>query len=91
MIPTIIYPPYFSAIMKERISTFTAIGSDGKNYIVDVATNYIDAGSLTPHAVIEGQKEYRTSNGFAVKRVGKGEYIVPLTGVTLRFTSTDAP
>lgn len=77
--------------MKERTSTFTAVGSDGKNYIVDVVTNYIDAGNLTPHAVIEGTKEYRTSNGFAVTRVGKGEYIITLTGVTLRATSPDAP
>jgi hypothetical protein len=59
--------------MKERTGTFTAVGSDGKNYIVDVVTNYIDAGNLTPHAVIEGKKEYRTSNGFTVKRVSKGE------------------
>jgi hypothetical protein len=77
--------------MKERISTFRAVGSDGKNYIVDVVTNYIDAKNLTPHAVIEGKKEYRTSNGFAVTRVDKGEYIITLTGVTLRATSPDAP
>jgi hypothetical protein len=77
--------------MKERTSTFIAVGSDGKNYIVDVVTNYIDAGNLTPHVVIEGKKEYRTSNGFAVSRVGKGEYLVLLTGVILRSTSPDAP
>jgi hypothetical protein len=77
--------------MKERTASFTAVGSDGKNYIVDVVTNYIDAGNLTPHAVIEGKKEYRTSNGFEVTRVSKGEYIVSLTGVTLRSTSPDAP
>jgi hypothetical protein len=76
--------------MKERTASFTAVGSDGKNYIVDVVTNFIDAGNLTPHAV-EGKKEYRTSNGFEVMRVSKGEYLVPLTGVTLRSTSPDAP
>jgi hypothetical protein len=77
--------------MKERTSSFTAKGSDGKSYIVDVVTNYIDAGNLTPQTVIEGKKEYRTSNGFTVKRVSKGEYTIPLSGVTLRSDSPDAP
>lgn len=77
--------------MKERTGSFTAEGSDGKTYIVDVVTNYIDAGNLTPHAVIEGKKEYRTSNGFTVKRVSKGEYTLLMTGVTLRSTSPNAP
>jgi hypothetical protein len=56
-----------------------------------VVTNYINAGNLTPQTVIEGKKEYRTSNGFTVKRVSKGEYTIPLSGVTLRSDSPDAP
>ena len=77
-------------IMKERTNPFRAVGSDGKGYIVDVVINYIGALS-TPHAVIEGKIEYRTSNGFEVMRVAKGMYVVPLTRVTLRPTSPDAP
>lgn len=78
--------------MLKHTGTFEAVGSDSETYTVFVFTNYIDVRTMTdPHAVIEGLKELRTSDGLAVNQVRKGEYKVVQTGVALRSDSPDAP
>jgi hypothetical protein len=78
--------------MTRHTGTFQAIGSDNETYTVLVYSNDIAAGTLSdPHAVVEGLKELRTSGGLAVNRMGKGEYQVVQTRVSLRSDSPDAP
>ena len=78
--------------MSKHTGSFEAVGSDSETHTVFVFTDYIDVGTRTdPHAVVEGLKELRTSDGFAVNRVSKGEYKIVQTGVSLRSDSSDAP
>ena len=78
--------------MTRHTGTFEAIGSDSETYTVFVYTNYINARTMTdPHAVVEGLKELRTSDGRAVNQVRKGEYKIVQTGLSLRSDSPDAP
>lgn len=41
--------------------------------------------------MVEGLKELRTPDGLHVNRLGRGEYQIVQTGVSLRSNSPDAP
>jgi hypothetical protein len=80
--------------------SFTAEGSDGKTYAVNVFSDSINAGTLTAPAaelspataeIERGPKALQTSEGRTVIWVSKGLYKILQTGVTLRSNSPDAP
>ena len=60
--------------MSKHTGSFEAVGSDSETHTVLVFIHYLGARTQTDtHAVVEGLKELRTSDRFAVKRVSKGE------------------
>lgn len=68
-------------------SSFTAEGSDGRIYTVDVFVDILDASSHgNPFAEVEGLKSLRTRNGRTVNYIEKGKYEI-VGGPTL--TSDD--
>lgn len=77
--------------MTKLTRTFEALDTDGKEHTILEWTNLIHAGTMTdPHAVIEGLKTLRTSNGLSVNRLEKGKYQIVQTGVSLHSDSPDA-
>jgi hypothetical protein len=78
--------------MKKRTGSFSATGTDGRQYTVYIYIDFIDAGSFeNPNAVAKGLKELRTSDGMHVNRRQQGEYEIVQTGVVLRSNSPTAP
>lgn len=77
--------------MTKLTATFEAVGTDGQAYTILEWTNLIPAGTMTdPHAVIEGLKTLRTTNGLSVNRLDKGKYQIVQTGISLHSDSPDA-
>ncbi len=78
--------------MLELTGTFETVGSNGERYALYEYTEYIPAGTFgDPNAMVEGLKEFRTSEGLHVNRVGKGQYKILQTGLSLHSNSPDAP
>ena len=78
--------------MRRQTGTFEAVGCDNETYTVLEFTEYIAVGTLSdPHAVVEGLKELRTSEGLPLHWMRKGQYQVVSTRVVLRSRAPDAP
>jgi hypothetical protein len=65
---------------KRCTGSYPAHGDDGRSYSVEVWT---DEAS--------GAQSLRTSTGLTLKRLGKGEYQIVVTGIFLRSTDPNAP
>jgi hypothetical protein len=75
-----------------KTGSFMTVDDDGRRYIIYIYTNFIKAGTFDdPNAVLEGMKEFRTSNGMHVNQIGKGKYKIVQTGVILTSDDVDAP
>lgn len=75
--------------MLKLTGTFPARGADGQDREVRICTKCIPAPThQNRDAMIEGLKELRTSEGYSVNKIGKGEYKIVQTGVRL---SSDCP
>ena len=78
--------------MVKHTGTFKALGVDGREYSIHIFSDYISVSTHQDRdATIEGLKQLRTSDGYSVNRVGKGEYKIVQTGVILRSFSPEAP
>lgn len=78
--------------MIKLTGTFPAHGADGREYEVYIFTKYILAPTHQDrHGMVEGLKELRTSDGYSVNRLAKGEYKIVQTGAVLRSSSPEAP
>ena len=76
----------------KKTGSFMAVGDDGRRYIINIYTHFIKAGTFDdPNAVLEGMKEFRTSNGMAVNQIEKGKYKIVQTGVNVTSDDVDAP
>jgi len=76
----------------KKTGSFLAMGDDGYRYTIYIYTHFIDAGTLeNPKAVLQGIKEFRTSNGLAVNWIKKGKYEIVQTNVVLSSDDVDAP
>ncbi len=76
----------------EHVQTFEAVGDDGRNYVLNVFVEIIDAKTQgDPEAEIPGLKSIKTSDGESVNRVSKGRYQIVSTGVELTADAADAP
>jgi hypothetical protein len=76
--------------MRKVISRFSAAGSDGKAYSVEVVRTYSDRGDLV-RAADPGETALFTTNGQPVTRVRRGRYLVSGTDVTLTSSVPNAP
>lgn len=75
--------------MTTQTGEFRARNEDGQEYVIEVHTNWIDAGTMKdPNAKIPAAlKELWTSTGERVNRIEKGTYEIVSSGLIL--TSTD--
>jgi hypothetical protein len=68
--------------------SFSAEGDAGKQYVIDVFVDILNAGTSTDaNAEIEGMKSLKTRRGQHVNVLGKGKYQIVQTGEIL--TSND--
>jgi hypothetical protein len=78
--------------MHRLTKSFDAVGNDGRQYTVDVYTNFIPAPNFEdPGAEVEGLKRLQTSSGLLINYLSPGEYQIVQTGVILRSAAPDAP
>jgi hypothetical protein len=76
----------------KKTGSFSATGTDSRQYTVYIYTDLIDAGDfVNPNAIADGLMELRTSGGMHLKRLQQGEYEILETGVVLRSSSPVAP
>jgi hypothetical protein len=77
---------------RRRTGTFTATGRDGQGYVVHVytwTTRTHGVGGLSVE--VEGRRELETATGHGVTRLGRGRYLVDVTGVELHSSDPFAP
>ncbi len=78
--------------MKRQTGSFDAVDGTGRLWTIFIYTDFLDVSTTgNPHAVREGLKELRTSNGHHVNRIEKGRYEVVGPGITLCSDSPEAP
>jgi hypothetical protein len=72
--------------------SFLADGNDGRHYRVQIWTEFIEAPASEGATVeVPGNRTLRTSQGFDVKWLAKGEYQISQTGVKLHSKDPKAP
>ena len=72
--------------------SFLADGNDGRHYRVQIWTEFIEAPASEEATVeVAGNQTLRTSQGFDVKWLAKGEYQISQTGVKLHSKDPKAP
>ena len=74
-----------------KTGSWWAVGEDGRGASIVEYTEYTSASTRDSQSrqELEGRKQYITSDGRPLNRVGKGEYRIVQTGEILR--SDDAP
>jgi hypothetical protein len=78
--------------MRTVIGRFSAAGSDGKAYSVEIVRTHAGPARLDPGVrPPAGAAELFTANAQPVTRVRRGEYRVDATGATLTSTAPTAP
>lgn len=78
--------------MKRYTGKFIAFDEKGCEYTLYIYTEFInDLSFENMEARIEKSKEIRTSDGFYVNRLHKGEYKIVDLDIVLRSDSPDAP
>jgi hypothetical protein len=74
--------------MMRHTGAFTAHGSDGRQYTVNVYIDYVSIGPPGGSAEFEGVQHLRLGDGRPVVRTGDGVYEVPGAGLTLRSAAS---
>ena len=70
--------------MKRQTGSFDAIDGAGRVWTIFIYTDFLDVSTTgNPHAVRDGLKELRNSNGHHVNRIEKGRYGVVGPGIAL--------
>ncbi len=77
--------------MLRHMGAFTARGSDGHQYTVNIYIDYIRVGPLGESAEVEGVRHLRLPDGRRVDRIRQGEYEVAGAGLILHSDAADAP
>ena len=75
--------------MRKIVNRFSASGSDGRAYAVEVVQAFAVARLGAPPTPV-GPAELFTANGQPVTRLRHGRYRVGITGVTLTSTAATA-
>ena len=75
--------------MKKLSQTFEAVDSNGRQHMVYVYTERIQAGNSEEPAAEEGAGELRTDDGVRLTRTAKGQYVT-IFGLRLRSNDPDA-
>lgn len=75
-----------------RTAIIEALGTDGEEYTIYEYTEFIENVTHSEgRSEMAGLKELRTSDGYSVNYVSKGQYKIVQTGMLLRSDSPDAP
>jgi hypothetical protein len=75
--------------MKKLSQTFEAVDSNGRQHMVYVYTERVQAGNSEEPAAEEGAGELRTDDGMRLTRTAKGQYET-IFGLRLRSNDPDA-
>ena len=77
--------------MMRHLGAFTAQGSDGHRYTVNIYAEFIRVAAPEGSGEVEGVQHLRLADGRPVTRLARGEYAIDGAGVTLRSHAADAP
>jgi hypothetical protein len=78
--------------VRRQTATFTALGDDRQSYTVEVFTWFVRSrGADGRPTEVESRREFVTTAGHGVTRLGPGRYLIDAIGVALRSRDPDAP
>jgi hypothetical protein len=77
---------------KKKTATFNATSDDGRQFTIDVFTEFHETNTNAGRRVVEANKTFKTTDGMDVSPKGKGTYeIVDLDGLVVQSQDPAAP
>jgi hypothetical protein len=71
--------------------SFIAISANGKEYIINEFTEFVDFGNSQGRGSLPGYKSLETRSGEPVNLISKGHYKLVFSGIELTSDDPDAP